>query len=430
MSAELPVAGMGVLAPPATSVHEAIASYRGKPLRIFLMCLGIWSLSNMDQSLFGFAVPGILTDLNIGIDKIGLILSAGFAFTAVAVVAIGIITDRVGRRIALAACLGLSGLFVGLQGLAATALGLAVVRAVAFASSGGLSPITNAYVAESAPPRLRGVMIGLLQCGYPIGWFVASLLVVPLMTQYGWRSIFLVGFAVVPLSFLVWWLTPESPRFERMLAYDANRETGLQRVRDVFSGLLRRRTILSAAAWFAMGAAYAGSAFFVPTFLHLVRGYTDAQAARIVGLSYGIGVIGYIGASLVGEFLLTRRKTIILWSWLGACAFLGFVWLPASEGQDIAWCGLMSVFFYGTTAILGTYLVELYPTRLRATGSAFGSASLSLGFALAPMAVAALIGAFGWQVAFSIFVAPCLVLVGVAVFGLDDLASGQAIEDY
>lgn len=413
----------------AHGVGQALASYRGKPLRIFLVCLGIWSLSNMDQSLFGFAIPGIVADLHVGIDAIGLMLSAGFAFTALAVVVIGTITDRVGRRLALAACLGLSGLFVGAQGLVATAAGLGVVRALAFGLAGGLSPITNAYVAESAPPRLRGVMIGLLQCGYPIGWFVASLLVVPLMTRYGWRSIFLVGFAVVPLSLLVWRIVPESPRFERVRDQGANRESAAARVREVFGGRLLRRTVFSCAAWFAMGAAYAGSAFFVPTFLSLVRGYPGADAARIVGLSYGIGILGYVGASLVGEFVLTRRNTIVLWSWLGALAFLGFVWLPRSQAEDVAWCGLMAIFFYGTTAILGTYLVELYPTRLRATGAAFGSAFLSLGFATAPVAVAALVSALGWQWAFSAFVTPCLFLVGLSMFGLDSLPSGQAVDD-
>lgn len=414
---------------PAGEVRAALASYRGRPLRIFLVCLGIWSLSNMDQSLFGFAVPGIIADLHIGIDQIALILSAGFAFTAVAVVAIGTVTDRVGRRVALAACLGVSGLFVGLQGLVATALGLAVVRALAFAAAGGLSPITNAYVAESAPPRLRGVMIGLLQCGYPIGWFVASLLVVPLMTRFGWRAIFMVGFVVVPLSLLVWLIVPESPRFETLRGQGALAASWTARLREVFAPRLRRRTVASSVAWFAMGAAYAGSAFFVPTFLHVVRGYGEAEAARIVGVSYGIGVLGYIGASLVGEFVLTRRNTIVLWSWLGAAAFLGFVWLPQSALQDTAWCGVMAIFFYGTTAILGTFLVELYPTRLRATGAAFGSACLSLGFAVAPVIVASLVAALGWQAAFSVFVAPGLLLVGLATLSLDNLPSGESVSD-
>ena len=421
--------------PGPTSTAEAIRALAGKPLRIFLSCLAIWSLTNMDQSLFGYALPGILADLHISLDVASVILSIGFTATIVAVVVIGIVTDRIGRRMALAGCLALSGLFVGLQGLAQTAATLTVFRALAFGFSGGMSPITNSYVAESAPPRLRGVMVGLLQCGYPIGWFVASMLVVPLMKHYGWRSIFLVGFAIIPLALLVYRLVPESPRFEVVQRVAANRESWRDHRGELFGRKRVVRTLLSGFAFFAQGGAYAGSAFYLPTFFHVVRGYDDASAARIVGLSYGIGLLGYVGASLVGEFLWTRRNTIVLWCWAGAIAFLGFVWLPRSIAADIAWCGVMAIFFYGAVAVMGAYLLELYPTRLRATGAAVGSAFLSLGFATFPILVAHLVGGgpgesgLGWQWTFTIVIVPSLVLCGLAVLGLANLRSGQTVED-
>lgn len=415
--------------PAEGEVVEALRALTGKPLKIFLFCLAIWSLTNMDQSLFGYALPGILNDLHIGLNVVSIILSIGFGFTIVTAVVIGLATDRFGRRLALAICLALSGLFVGLQGLAESAVTLTIFRALAFGFSGGLSPITNSFVAESVPPRIRGVMIGLLQCGYPIGWFAASIIVVPLMSHYGWRSIFLMGFVVVPLSMLVYRLVPESPRFEIVKQAHANRESWRDHLRELVSGGRARRTLLSGLAFFAQGAAYAGSAFYLPTFFHLVRGYDEAEAARIVGMSYGIGLIGYIGASLLGEFVWTRRNTIVVWCWAGALAFLGFVWLPRSVGADIFWCGLMAIFFYGAAAITSGYLLDLYPTRLRATGAAVGSAFLSLGFATFPVLVARLVGVLGWQWAFSVAIAPTLVLCGLSVLGLENIRSGQTIED-
>jgi MFS family permease len=414
---------------PGGDVGHAIRALPGKPLKIFLVCLAIWSLTNMDQSLFGYALPSILADLHISLDVVAVILSIGFGFTIVAAVAIGLATDRFGRRLALAACLALSGLFVGLQGLASSVVTLTVFRALAFGFSGGLSPITNAFVAESAPPRLRGVMVGLLQCGYPIGWFVASIIVVPLMTHYGWRSIFVLGFVVAPLSALIYRIVPESPRFEIVRQVNANRESWRDHLGELFGRKRARRTLLAGFAFFTQGGAYAGSAFYLPTFFHVVRGYDEAEAARIVGLSYGIGLIGYIGASLVGEFVLTRRNTIIVWCWSGALAFLGFVWLPDGEIADIIWCGVMAIFFYGAVAVMGTYMLELYPTRLRASGAAIGSAFLSLGFATFPILVAHVVGAIGWQWAFSTVVAPLLLLCGLAVFGLDNFRSGRIVED-
>jgi putative MFS transporter len=272
-------------------------------------------------------------------------------------------------------------------------------------------------------------MVGLLQCGYSLGWFVASIIVVPLMAHYGWRSIFMVGFAIIPLSLLIYFLVPESPRFEIVKQAKANREPWQDNLKELFGPERRRRTLLSGLAFFAEGSAYAGSALYLPTFFHDVRGYDQVEASRIVGLSYGIGIIGYIGASLVGEFVLTRRNTIIVWCWTGVIAFLGFVWLPQSPLQDVIWCGLMAIFFYGVNACLGTYLLELYPTRLRATGAAFGSAFLSLGFASSPIGVAHLVGLIGWQWSFTALVAPALFVAGLAVVGLDNFKSGQAVQD-
>jgi len=64
-----------------------------------------------------------------------------------------------------------------------------------------------------------------------------------------------------------------------------------------------------------------GDSYF-PTFFVEVHGYTEPEAAALVGLSYGIGAIGYVTAAIVGEFVLTRRDTIAVWVSLGAAAFL------------------------------------------------------------------------------------------------------------
>ena len=70
-----------------------------------------------------------------------------------------------------------------------------------------------------------------------------------------------------------------------------------------------------------------GFVFFLLVFLYEVCGYDVVTSAWIIGCSYGIGIFGYIGASIVGEFFLSRKATIVLWFWFGAAALIGFVWL-------------------------------------------------------------------------------------------------------
>jgi MFS family permease len=396
---------------PAT-IHQAIRELRGSAIGVFGACFLAWSLSNMDQSLFSYAIPGILDSFHMSLDAIGLILSIGFGMAVLGAMVTGVLADRYGRRIALALCLGLSGVLVGLQAFAGTAATLGVLRALAFAAGAGLSPITNAYVAESAPPRIRGVMIGFLQCGYPLGWFVASIVVVPLMTHYGWRSIFLVAFLVVPVAAFLYIVLPESRRFTSARNLPLPRSNWRRDCAELLTGRYRRQTLLCGLAFFAQGG-----------------GYSQPLSAEIVGLSYAIGIVGYIGASLIGEFVLTRRNTSILWCWIGAVAFLAFVWLPHSITQDVIGYGCTAIFFYGAVAIMTTYLLDLFPTRLRATGAATGSAFLNIGFAVYPLLVAHCVSLFGWQLAFSITVAPSLFLCGVAMLGLADIPSGHEVAD-
>ncbi len=61
--------------------------------------------------------------------------------------------------------LAVSALLVGLQGFAGGVVILTLFRAFGFGISSGLSPITNAYVAENVAPRIRGLAMGVLQCG-------------------------------------------------------------------------------------------------------------------------------------------------------------------------------------------------------------------------------------------------------------------------
>ena len=90
------------------------------------------------------------------------------------------------------------------------------------------------------------------------------------------------------------------------------------------------------------------------------------MSTLLVGISYGVGVLGYIGASFVGEFVTTRRNTVVIWTWVGTVCVAALVWPDHSYYMDLMWF-LMAIFFYGTSAVLTTFIVELFPTHIRAT---------------------------------------------------------------
>lgn len=419
--------------------RRLLAAMRGYPARVFMVCLAGWILTNMDQSFFGYAVPSIMQEFDVGLPVIGNILSAAFILATVSVVVIGVLADRYGRRVMFVACLAISALLVGLQGFVTSLWLLALLRCFAFALSTGLVPITNAFVIEAAPDRYRGVVSGLLQCGYPLGWFLASLLATPLIAHYGWRYMFLPALAVIPLALLLGRMLPESRRFQAGQAA-ADTPTRDATVRDAspdgrsgFQLLLgaeyRRRVVCGWLAFFLFGGAYAGTAFYFPTFYQVVRGYSAEDATFVVGLAYGIGILGYIGASLVGEFVTTRRNTIVIWLWTGAIGVTGVIWNQQGFWANVVWFSVTAMFFYGTAAVLTTYVAEIFPTRVRATAVAVVAGSgINLGFATFPVLVAALVESHGWNAAFTIAVIPSLVLAGIITLAMPDLASTAPLE--
>ena len=389
----------------------------------------------MDQSLFGYAIPGIQEEFGASISDVGWVLSLSFVFAAFASAIIGTLTDRYGRRTMFLFCLAVSALLVGLHAFVVGLVSLTILRMFAFGISNGLSPITTSFIAETAPSRYRGLMVALVQCGYPIGWFVASLFVVPLIASFGWRYIFMPALLVIPIAFLLVRYLPESKRFneeraKREASAAADKEPFFQRLSELFAPDLRKRTIMIFIAFFFFGGAYAGTAFFFPAYFNQFRGYSMETATAIVGISYGVGVLGYIAVAFVGEFVLTRRNTCVLWALLGSVATLGLLWLPETQLEDMVWFGIMAAFFYGNAAALSMLMVEVFPTRVRATAAGFaGSFALNMGHATFPILVTLAIEAIGWQWAFTLAVVPPMVIAALAIFSLDNIRSGLELEE-
>jgi len=411
-----------------------VTQIRGYPLFVFFVCLIGWTLTNIDQSLFGYAIPGIREEFDKDLTAIGRILSLSFLLAAVFAVFMGVLADKFGRKLVFVWTLGTSAFLVGLHYWVPNFLTLEILRVLGFAVSIGIAPIVVTYTSEAAPARYRGLMTGFLQCGYPIGWFLAAMLAAPIMTNYGWRAIFLPALLVVPIAIILSRYLPESRRFED--ARKAKAESGQvaepwqARIKALVAPEYRRRTVLCSVIYFMVGGAYAGTAFYFPSFFNEVRGYTADTATLIVGIAYGIGIIGYIGSSVVGEFITTRRNTIVIWLWLGALAMCGLIWIPTTFAGDVLWFSLMAGFFYGANAVMGTFLTEQFPTHMRATGTAIaGTFAMNLGHVVFPLLVAMAVEPLGWEMAFMLATVPPLFIAGLAALAMENKESGLDIDE-
>src|SRR5437773_9310111 len=75
---------------------------------------------------------------------------------------------------------------------------------------GGEWGVGASLAMEAAPKRLRGVLSGLLQSGYPIGNLLAALAAKTILPHWGWRPVFWVGALPALLALYIRTKVPES----------------------------------------------------------------------------------------------------------------------------------------------------------------------------------------------------------------------------
>src|SRR6201982_2635359 len=68
-----------------------------------------------------------------------------------------------------------------------------ILRALFGIGMGGEWGVGASLAMEAAPKRLRGILSGLLQRGYPIGNLLAALAAKTILPHWGWRPVFWVG---------------------------------------------------------------------------------------------------------------------------------------------------------------------------------------------------------------------------------------------
>lgn len=402
---------------------------RGYPRTAFFVCLFAYGFSQLDLALFAYAVPALRADLGISLEVMGVVVSVSYVLGGVLQVWFGHLTDRFGRKTMLQVSLAGASVMVAAHALVVGPLSLILLRAGAIFSGGALYPATGAIVTEVAPARYRGIMAGLLQTAYPLGWFVASLFAASLLAWVGWRALFLVALLSLPYLLIVRSLLRESERFAAVHTTTQSRSLR-DSISELFTPAMRVRSITTFAAQFMFVVAYGGSAIFFPTYFAEHRGMPLSSSSILVGIGNGVGVIGYILAAYVGEFVLTRRTTVVVWTILGAAAFLFLVWGTQTYTETIIAFAVMSMFFYGASAVKFAYLAEIFPTHLRATGLAFcGSLAVNLGTALGPLLVSTFVGRIGWDMTFTFVVGVPLVMAGLFYMLLTPVPSGIDVDD-
>src|SRR5579859_4870316 len=150
---------------------------------------------------------------------IALAITLTLALRPVGAFIFGRLADRFGRRPVLMADVAL----YSMLGLAtAFAPNLAVfllIRALFGVAMGGEWGIGASLTMESIKPEARGLVSGLLQSGYPMGYLLASVVYGAVYSHIGWRGMFMLSALPAILVLYIRRNVPESPAWNSATAH-------------------------------------------------------------------------------------------------------------------------------------------------------------------------------------------------------------------
>jgi len=172
-----------------------------------------WTLDAFDFFLLVFMLKAIAAEFGTDVKAVAVGIFVTLAARPFGALFFGLLADRFGRRPILMIVILAFSFFSALSGLAGSLSQLILIRALFGFAMGGEWGIGASLVMETIPRKLRGPVSGLLQSGYPSGYFIASLVYFALFDSIGWRGMFFVGIAPALLVFLIRMHVQESPAF-------------------------------------------------------------------------------------------------------------------------------------------------------------------------------------------------------------------------
>src|SRR5215468_2585835 len=174
-----------------------------------------WTLDAFDFFLVGLSLTAIAAEFHKTDAEIALTITLTLAFRPVGAFIFGLLADRYGRRLPLIIDLIFYSFIEVLSGLAPNYTTFVILRALFGIGMGGEWGVGASLAMEKVPPKLRGVLSGLLQEGYATGYLLAALCYFFVFPRWGWRPMFFIGGLPALLAIFVRMHVKESEVWEK-----------------------------------------------------------------------------------------------------------------------------------------------------------------------------------------------------------------------
>ena len=385
-----------------------------------------------------FAMPQLVTEWKLTPTEVGSIISVGYLGQLFGAVIFGSLAERIGRlktlfiTIVLFTSMDVACLF------AWSGMSMMAFRFFQGVGTGGEVPVASAYINEFIGAEKRGRFFLLYEVIFPIGLMFAGMAGYFLVPIYGWKAMFIVGLIPSVLTIPLRWFMPESPRWlaskgrlaeanavVKLLEDSATKRgfvlrdpvvrpidskaTSRSDWRELFKGIYLKRTLMIWGLWVCVYMINNGLVTWLPTLYKQVF-HLPLQTSLAYGwITSSVGVIASIACALLIDKVGRKRWYSIAFL-VATAPLMALAWISTASAIQVL------IFATAAYAVLQTiafslylYSAELYPTRLRAVGTGFGSAWLRAGSSIGPILVGTIVADLGIQYVFAAFAAVALV---------------------
>jgi MFS transporter, SHS family, lactate transporter len=341
-----------------------------------------WVLDAFDFFVVVFLFDTLAEHFHVSKASVVYTLTLTLAMRPLGALFFGALADRFGRRRPLIFCVLYFSALTVLTGLAPNYVFFVVCRALYGIGMGGYWGVGASYAMESSPRRFRGVLSGMMQSGYPMGYLLASVAMQTLAPALGWRSVFFVGAPVAILIVVLTLLAPESEAWKHHRpASMGHIFRSLLQYKGIFLYLLLMMSVITSLSH--------GTQDLYPDFLKSIPGIAGGTIFGMKAL-YGIPILYNIGAILGALFFgqlsqkLGRRNAVML------ALVISLLSIPAwafgtSLSVLVVGSYLMQTGVQGAFGVIPAHLNELSPDTVR---SLFPGFVYQLGVLLASPATA------------------------------------------
>ncbi|MBV8859338.1 MAG: MFS transporter [Acidobacteria bacterium] len=315
-----------------------------------------WTLDAFDFFLVVFTLTAIAKDFGKSDAELALTLTVTLAFRPVGAFIFGLLADRYGRRLPLMIDLVFYSVVEVLSGFAPNYTTFIILRALFGIGMGGEWGVGASLAMEKVPPRLRGVLSGLLQEGYAVGYLLAAVCYFFIFPRWGWRPLFFIGGLPALLTLYVRFGVKESEVWERTRhATWGELGRGIASHWKTFLYLTLLMTMMNFASH--------GTQDMFPTFLQRDWGFSPQARSAITAVSMVGAIAGGILFGLLSDRWGRRRAMVLafalailvipLWAFAPTLALL------------VAGAFLMQFMVQGAWGVIPAHITELSPDSVR-----------------------------------------------------------------